>query len=161
MSLASRVENPDLKKKLDGVKDYAKANLLRFWQIHSPHYVDHGETHCLNIETLLFRIIPPHINEKMTEYELFLLLCGVWLHDIGMLSKKVGETDEQVRETHHARSRELIRKELREIALTEDERYIVGEIAFYHRKVEDINNAKGMYLAHEIDPPIFGAFSVK
>ncbi len=145
MSLASRVEDPALKEKMDGVKEYAKENLLRFWQIHSPHYVDHGETHCLNIESLLFRIIPPHVSEKMTEHELFLLLCGVWLHDIGMLAKKPGENDQQVRETHHAKSRELIRKELPEIGLTEDERYIVGEIAFFHRKVEDINNAKEVF----------------
>jgi hypothetical protein len=58
MDLASQVENPVLKKKLDNVKDYARENLLRFWQIHSPHYVDHGETHCLSIESLLSRLIP-------------------------------------------------------------------------------------------------------
>ena len=145
MDLASQVENPALKRKLDGVRDYARENLLRFWQIHSPHYVDHGETHCLNIECLLSRIIPPHVREKMTEYELFLLLCGVWLHDIGMISKKAGEKNDQVRETHHTRSRELIRKKLPEIALTDDERYVIGEIAFYHRKVEDINNAKEIF----------------
>lgn len=145
MSLASLVREQSLKDKLERVEKYAKDNLLRFWQIHSPHFVDHGETHCKNIESLLFRIIPPHVTEKMTEYEVFLLLCGVWLHDIGLLSKKSGENDKQVRETHHIRSRELVRKELPEIELTEDERYIVGEIAFFHRKMEDIGDAKEVY----------------
>ena len=145
MSLASLVKDPTLMKKLNQIREYAKENLLRFWQIHSPHFVDHGETHCVNIESLLFRIIPPDVREKMSEYETFLLLSGVWLHDIGMLAKNAGESDKQVRETHHIKSRELIRKDLSGIDLTEDERYIVGEIAFFHRKAEDIGNAKEMY----------------
>jgi hypothetical protein len=145
MSLASLVKDATLIKKLNRVKEYATENLLRFWQIHSPHFVDHGVTHCVNIDSLLFRIIPPHVREKMSEYEVFLLLCGVWLHDIGMLAKNEGENDKQVRDTHHIRSRELIRKALPEIELTEDERYIVGEIAFFHRKVEDIGNAKEVF----------------
>ncbi len=145
MGLASLVKDATLIKKLDHVKEYATENLLRFWQIHSPHFVDHGVTHCVNIDSLLFRMIPPHVREKMSEYEVFLLLCGVWLHDIGMLAKNEGENDKQVRDIHHIRSRELIRKALPEIELTEDERYIVGEIAFFHRKVEDIGNAKEVF----------------
>src|SRR4030042_1966663 len=145
MRLTSLIKDATLTKKLNRIKEYTKENLLRFWQIHSPHFVDHGETHCVNIESLLFRIIPPHVREKMSEYEVFLLLCGVWLHDIGMLAKTAGESDKQVRETHHIMSRELIRKDLSEIELTEDERYIVGEIAFFHRKVEDIGNAKEIF----------------
>jgi hypothetical protein len=62
-----------------------------------------------------------------------------------MLAKNKGENDKQVRDTHHIRSRELIRRALPEIELTEDERYIVGEIAFFHRKVEDIGNAKEVF----------------
>lgn len=145
MSLISLIKDPTFIKKLEGVKNYVKKNLLRFWQIHAPHFVDHGESHCENIESLLFRVIPANVVEKMSEYEIFLLLCGVWLHDIGMLSKQKKETDKQVRETHHERSRNLIRKELPEIDLTEDERYIVGEIAFFHRRIEDINLAKDIY----------------
>jgi len=145
MSLISLIEEPTFIKKLEGVKNYVKKNLLRFWQIHAPHFVDHGESHCENIEALLFRITPANVREKMSESEIFLLLCGVWLHDIGMLSKQKNETDKQVRETHHERSRNLIRRELPEIDLTEDERYIVGEIAFFHRRIEDINLAKDIY----------------
>ncbi len=145
MSLQSLVQDADLKAKLEKVIKYSKENLLRFWQIQAPAFVDHGETHSQNIELLLSRIIPTPINDKITEYEAFLLLCGVWLHDIGMLAKKTGESDKQIRENHHVRSRELIRKELPEIDLTEDERYIVGEIAFFHRKAEDIANAKEIF----------------
>jgi len=145
VNLATLVRDQPLKEKLERVEKYVKENLLRFWQIHSPHFVDHGETHCKNVESLLSRMIPPHVTEKMNEYEIFLLLCGVWLHDIGLLSKKQGESDKQVRETHHIKSRELIRKELPELELTEDERYVVGEIAFFHRKMEEIGNAKEVF----------------
>jgi hypothetical protein len=145
MSLASLIKTPALNKKLEEIKSYVNKNLLRFWQIHAPHFVDHGETHCENIESLLYRILPSDIRGKMSECEVFLLLCGVWLHDIGMLSKQPDESADEVRETHHKRSRELIRKELPEIDLTEDERFIVGEIAFFHRKTEDINFAKEIF----------------
>lgn len=145
MSLRSRVNESAMKAKLQTIEDFAKKDLLRFWQIHSPHFVDHGIVHCQNIESVLDRMIPSNVLEKMSEYELFLLLCGVWLHDIGMLFKEEGETNDQVRETHHERSRKLIRKGLPKIDLNEDERYVVGEIAFYHRKNEDIGNAKEHY----------------
>src|SRR5450756_712330 len=145
MGLDSNLKDPNLQKKLDSVRDYAKENLLPFWQIHAPHFVDHGETHCLSIDSLMVRIISPTILAGMSEHELFLLLCGVWLHDIGMTSKEPGETDKEVRDKHHKKSRELIRKALPELQLTDDERYVIGELAFYHRKVEDINNAVEVY----------------
>ncbi len=145
MSIVSFVKDTSLAKKLEGVKEFARSNLLRFWQVHAPHFVDHGETHCTNIELLLYRIIPPDVKGKMSEYEIFLLLCGVWLHDVGMLAKGKDENEKQVRETHHQKSRELIRKSLPEIDLTDDERYVVGEIAYFHRKSADLSYAKEVY----------------
>ncbi len=145
MSLESYIKDATLQRKLESVKAYATENLLRFWQIHAPHFVDHGESHSANIESLLIRIIPELVLSKMTEYEIFLLLCGAWLHDIGMISKVQGESDKEVRERHHIKSRQLIRKALPEIQLNDDERYIIGEIAFYHRKAEDVNNAIEIY----------------
>ena len=61
MSLQSLVQDADLKTKLEKVIKYSKENLLRFWQIHAPAFVDHGETHSQNIELLLSRIIPAPI----------------------------------------------------------------------------------------------------
>ena len=149
MQISDYIKDPSLLKKLDSVKKYAKDNLLRFWQVHAPHFVDHGENHCSSIESLLIRMIPPEVLDKMTEYELFLLLSGTWLHDIGMLAKEKGESDKDVREKHHIKSRELIRKSLPEVDLTDDERYVVGEIAFYHRKAEDITYAQEIFETQE------------
>lgn len=141
MSLESYLKDADLVKRLDSVKKYAKENLLRFWQIHAHHFVDHGETHSSSIDALLERIITKPIIDKMTQHEIFLLSCGVWLHDIGMTFKEEGETDKDVRDKHHIKSKILIRTALPEIPLSDDERYMAGEIAFYHRKAEDINKA--------------------
>jgi hypothetical protein len=145
VSLESYIKDPKLQKKLGIVKEFANKNILRFWQIHAPHFVDHGETHSSNIESLLQRIIPVEILGKMTEHEIFLLTCGAWLHDIGMISREANESEKDVREHHHTKSRLLIRRALPEIPLDDDERYVVGEIAFYHRKSENIDYAVETY----------------
>lgn len=144
-NLQSHIKNNTLERKLEGIEEYVKTELLRFWQTHTPHFTDHGITHCENVISNLARMIPADVIEKMDEYEIFLLLCGAWLHDIGMLVKKEGENLGQVRATHHHRGRQLIRKGLTKIGLTDDERYVVGEMAYYHRKTEDLGNVKAMY----------------
>jgi len=87
-------------------------------------------------------MIPTDVKAEMEEYEVFLLLCGAWLHDIGMLIKEKGESLEQVRDVHNKKGRQLIRTSLGQLGLTDDERYVVGEMAYYHRKTEDLSNVK-------------------
>jgi len=142
VSLRSLVKDNALDRKLQGIEDYVRKELLRFWQVHAPHFTDHGITHCENLISNLDRMIPSDVKAEMDEYEVFLLLCGAWLHDIGMLVKEKGESLEQVRNRHHGRGRQLIRTGLDQLDLTDDERYIVGEIAFYHRETEDLGSAK-------------------
>jgi hypothetical protein len=142
MSLRSRVRNNILNRKLQGIEEHVRKELLRFWQVHAPHFTDHGVTHCENMISNLDRMIPVDVKAEMEEYEVFLLLCGVWLHDIGMLVKRKGESLAQVRDVHHKRGRQLIRTSLDKLDLTDDERYVVGEMAYYHRKTEDLSNVK-------------------
>jgi hypothetical protein len=145
ISLESHIKDSKLLKSLDSVKQYVNENLLRFWEIHASEFVDHGIDHCSNIEALLLRIIPLEVLNQMSEHEIFLLSCGVWLHDVGMMSKETGESDKNVRAIHHVKSRKLIRTSLPEIPLNDHERYIVGELAFYHRKIENIDDAVETY----------------
>lgn len=108
-------------------------NLFRFWQVHSPHYTDHGKSHCEAVERNLDELIPDDIKYEMNEYEIFLLLVGVLLHDIGiMCATKTEEENKKIRETHHERSRQFVVNNLKEL-LNGPERYIVGEICFAHR----------------------------
>ena len=67
-----------------------------------------------------------------------MLIAAAWLHDIGMMvSAKAGETDETIREHHHERSREFIRRKLGPI-LNRKERACIAEIAYAHRMRVDI-----------------------
>lgn len=144
MSLRLHIKDKTLNRKLLGIEEHVKKELLRFWQVHSPHFTDHGVAHCENIISILDRMVLVDVKEKMDEYEIFLLFCAEWLHDIGMLVKKKGESLDQVRATHHQRGRQLIRTGLNQIGLTDNERYIVGEMTYYHRKTEDLGEAKEM-----------------
>lgn len=142
MSLLSHVTDRALTRKLQGIEEYVRKEILRFWHVHAPHFTDHGVTHSEGIVSILDRMIPVDVLGKMNEYEVFFMLCGAWLHDVGMLVKKAGESPEQVRTSHHERGRELIRTGLPHIDLTDDERYVIGEMAFYHRKTEDLGRIK-------------------
>jgi len=141
-NLRSCIKDNVLDRKLQGIEDYVKKEFLRFWQVHALHFTDHGVTHCENIISILDRMILVDVEENMNEHETFLLLCAVWLHDIGMLVKRKEESVDQVRATHHQRGRQIIRTGLNQIDLTDDERFIIGEITYYHRKTEDLGKAK-------------------
>lgn len=133
----SRIIDKSLIAKLQTVIDYSKTEVLRFWQRHEPHFTDHGESHCEGIYDLINRMIPLEARDNFNQYEIFLLLCGVWLHDIGMIVD-----DEQVREKHHELGRDFIRTRLGDLGLGEMEKYVIGELAYYHRKKVNINDVK-------------------
>jgi hypothetical protein len=128
--------------KLISLENYMSKELLRFWQVHEPHFPDHGVQHCKNIIDILYRLIPSEVQKTLNEYEIFLLLSGVWLHDVGMLYKESEETNRNVRKKHHEKGREFIRNQFDGIRLLKIEKYILGELTFYHRKIEDINAVK-------------------
>jgi len=108
-------------------------DLLQFWQAHAPHYTDHGKTHCEAVEKNLDELIPDNIKTSMNEYEIFLLLLGVSLHDIGIMYAAASDEENQtIRETHHERSKQYVLNKLKE-TLNGSERYVVGEICFAHR----------------------------
>ena len=62
-SLRSLVVNDILNRKLQGIEEYVNKELLRFWQVHAPHYTDHGIAHCENIISILERMIPADVKE--------------------------------------------------------------------------------------------------
>ena len=79
---------------------------------------------------------------------MFLLLCSVVLHDIGMMSSaRIDERNEDIRKKHHERSKEFILKNLTDL-LNSHERMIIAEISYAHRdfisieKVEKIKTIR-------------------
>jgi len=131
-SLRSLLHNPDLNLRLQNLDNRIREDYLKFWQAHAPHYTDHSETHCEAVEINLNELIPNNVKERMNEYEIFLLLSSVLLHDIGMMcAVKAGEKTEDVRSKHHERSQEFISKNLTDL-LNSHERLIIGEISYAH-----------------------------
>jgi len=135
MKLRECIQNNELNSILSVLIDKLKKDYLPFWQIHAPHYTDHGERHCENVERKLDEIIPESIKKDLNQYEVFILLCSVWLHDIGMMVCEEGESIEDVRLKHHQRAPKVIYERFSEL-FNESERAVIGEIARAHRDID-------------------------
>ena len=74
-----------------------------------PYYTDHGVEHSQRILGILDRLTE---GLDLQIYEVFPLLCSVWLHDIGMfVGREPGEPYETTRKLHHLRTVEYVRQE--------------------------------------------------
>lgn len=130
----------DFSSRLEQVKRAARERYLKCIFIHGPHYTEHGEPHCKNIEKHLQKFL--HTNPlSMNEYEDFLLKCAIWLHDIGMVCREDEKEDiEKIRKNHHIRSRDLIDSEdgRKIFGFNSFESNVVATVSFLHSKKEDI-----------------------
>ena len=128
-------------------------NIAGKTKIYFPTFTNHGTDHLKNVEKYVDLMIPEDIKEKLSQEEIFFLLCGVWLHDVGMVPKDEEElkffksldpTDRDeftvdVRDIHHVRSDNYIKENYEELGINKLEAKIIGQIAKGHRKV-DLNN---------------------
>ncbi|MCW7069216.1 MAG: tetratricopeptide repeat protein [Methanophagales archaeon] len=109
--------------------------LFRYYTVHS---VGHSEAVIKILNELTEGV-------NLSEYENFLLKCGAWLHDIGMLMREGEDINNpeicnRIREEHHKRSAEHISKHWREIGLSDEtEATIIQWICYAHSSKEDIN----------------------
>jgi len=138
MKLREALKCDDLTNNFCCLVDHIKRDYLRFWQMHEPHYTDHGEDHCKTVESNLDELIPESIKKTLNEYEIFILLCSVWLHDMGIMIKRADESVEDIRSTHHIRSAEFIMKKFSDL-LNEAERVVMAAISRAHRSVVDLS----------------------
>jgi len=137
--LENSIRNSDLRRRLQTIRDRVESEYLRFWQVHAPHYTDHGRNHCITIAITLKEILEQEITSFLHEYELFILLSSIWLHDIGiMVKKEETETDIEVRKNHNQRSKEMVRSHFNSL-LNPQERIIISDICWAHSKNADIN----------------------
>lgn len=128
-------------------------NIAGKTKIYFPTFTNHGTDHLKNVEKYVDLMIQEDIKEKMSQEEIFFLLCGVWLHDVGMVPKDEEELkffksldpkdrDKftiDIREMHHVRSYNYIKENYEELGINKLEAKIIGQIAKGHRKVE-LNN---------------------
>lgn len=90
-------------------------------------------------------------NNWLTEREVFILYCSIWLHDVGMIpylfpderaSLKPIDRDriENIRTVHHQRSKDYIDLIYLDIGLEKFEAESIKDVCFFHRKREKIDN---------------------
>ena len=65
--LRQLIVTQDFNNRLKCLNDKIKDN-FRFWQAHSPHFTDHGETHCEALERNLDELIPENVKSTFNEY---------------------------------------------------------------------------------------------
>ena len=74
-----------------------------------PYYTDHGVEHSQRILSVLDRLTE---GLDLQIFEVFPLLCSVWLHDIGMfVGRESGEPYETTRKLHHLRTVKYVKQE--------------------------------------------------
>jgi methylthioribose-1-phosphate isomerase len=109
-----------------------------------PFFTPHGPEHCKAVEDLLHRLIPKKNYIKLRRMERFCLLASAWLHDLGMIrsvaeyAEKRPLTDDEVRSLHHTSSQQFIINEPTRCGLKTDCTDVLGLLAKYHRKKEDL-----------------------
>jgi hypothetical protein len=103
-----------------------------------------GYPHLMNVERMADKMIPDHIKEKLSSGELFLLLCSIFLHDIGKIiapstspAPDDKNPDKKARPNpsfeHHIRSEQIINKYSAALGLPDDRiAQYCGLIAFCH-----------------------------
>ena len=71
-------------------------------------YTSHGIDHSENVEGIADDLIPDHLKDEMNTEEIFLLLCSIYFHDVGMAlltkgAKGAGDNDDYFRQVDEAR----------------------------------------------------------
>ncbi len=96
-----------------------------------------GYPHLINVERNADKMVPDVIKQEMSAGQIFLLLAGIFLHDIGKVTAASIE-EEQARlgkriKLHHIHSHEIIARYWAELGLPDERiaRYI-GKLAYYH-----------------------------
>lgn len=115
-------------------------NELNNWQINAPEFTDHGIGHCKRVIERLNQLISDNILHELNKGELYVLLSSVWLHDIGMMCKQIGEEKfeaKEIRERHHELTKKYLLNDnkYREYNIfSEPEANIIADICYCHRK---------------------------
>ena len=113
-----------------------------------PTYTNHDIHHIEHVEEYANRIIPEDIENNLNIDEIFFLLAGIWLHDIGMifLENELSEYEDKnlderksfekyVRDNHNIRSETYINQNNEKLGLNWHEAEIIGKIAKGHRQI--------------------------
>ncbi|MBU1200723.1 HD domain-containing protein, partial [Patescibacteria group bacterium] len=103
------------------------------------YFTDHGIGHTEGVIKKLNNLTQ-NLND-LEDYEIFFLLCGAWLHDIGMfLGREKGESLDTTREYHHERSAKEVERLAKNKYLALDELEVpnIANLCHGHRRKFDV-----------------------
>lgn len=136
---------------------FALPRILSSYRRIFPHYTDHSELHALNVIDFCNRIIGPENLKRLNEDEIYCLLMGCYLHDVGMGIREEdldgfleeiksaghcakppeGDLPDVVRKLHHELSGRFVHKYAMLFDFpSEAHAFAVEEIARGHRKTD-------------------------
>jgi len=97
------------------------------------YLTDHGEKHVQNLIETLDVLIPNDVKEELNAQEVFLLLCSVHFHDVGLLyEKQEGEDWLAVRQDHPDRTYDYIHEYYQDWGLSKAQAYALQNICLGH-----------------------------
>lgn len=84
IELIDHIQDNNLKKSLHEMRSVVD----KIWAVEAPKlikgYTDHGMMHCVNIVCKAAAILNANVGTPLSDEEMYLLLAGVYLHDVGM-----------------------------------------------------------------------------
>jgi len=115
------MSNHNLGERLEKIKEHCRGESFILSHGLFSYYTDHGPGHSEAVIKILDKLTE---GVNLSEYENFLLKCGAWLHDIGMLMREGEDINDpevcnRIREEHHKRSAEYIPKFLHYLNIME------------------------------------------
>lgn len=119
-----------------------------------PHFDTYsGEHHIQQVLKNLDLLVPDHLKEEWSDIEIFLLLCSVWLHDIGMIENyKSTFSYKELREQHARRSYKFVLEINKSIGLDEKESLIIAYVVKGHTIIDlsELPEKKGLGIGKAI-----------
>ena len=169
--LNNRSDGRELIRNLQNIKEKAEPLLARIVEIF-PEYSSHDISHSERIIRNYNFLIPDSLFEKLNSCELFFLISGAYLHDIGKVDyPDFPESAEQnnieikreiIRNSHHIRSEQIINKHFKNLGIRDvHQAKIIGKIARGHRKEnlsdENIFSPDFFYTDESINIPLLAS----
>lgn len=97
------------------------------------YLTDHGEHHSENLVANTNFLLPDVLKQEMGIEEIFILLCSIQFHDIGLLSEKVeGEDWKSIRKDHVNRTYDYIHEYYQSWGLNRFEAYCIKNVCLGH-----------------------------
>ncbi|HDH04905.1 MAG TPA: hypothetical protein ENH01_04225 [Nitrospirae bacterium] len=136
-----------------------EANILDFIATYIRYFTSHGRKHSEGIIRQISYMIPDDEFNNLSSTEICVLLCSIWLHDIGLLVNRYPDTrrelnDKEIREEHHILSKKIILKHHGDFGISDPHiADLIANIAYCHRKKD--KNGKDIEIRGELKKSVF------